>query len=109
MSDNLDNVKKGLNDLGSKASELAGAAKEKAVEAADKFKESDLGKSILGEDGKFDKDDAQRLAQDLKDSKVGKAVLGEDGKFDKEDVDRITADVTEKAKGLIDKVKDALK
>jgi len=61
--------------------------------------------TILGEDGKFDRSDIDRLATEAKESKLGKAVLGEDGKFDKEDIDRFADGAKAVAKEAVDKVK----
>ena len=77
--------------------------------AVEKFKQSGVGQAILGEDGKFDKEDIERMAQNAKDSKLGKAILGEDGKLDKEDFKRISEDAGEAVKGTVDKVKGIFK
>ena len=46
------------------------------------------------------------LTQEAKDSKLGKAVLGDDGKFDKEDVERLTEGAKEAVKDVVDKAKE---
>ena len=89
---------------------------ESAKGAADKAVTS-LKSTFLGEDGKFDKEDVDRLAasaketadkavESVKNSSVGKAVLGEDGKFDKEDVDRLTASAKDAAENVVNTVKN---
>ena len=52
------------------------------------------------------KEKAGEAVEKLKESNLGKNVLGEDGKFDKEDLDRLTAGAKEKAGQAADKVKD---
>ena len=74
-----------------------------------KAKVDEAKKNVLGEDGKFDKSDVERLKDEVKDSKAAKTVLGEDGKFDKEDVDRLADEAKAAAKGAVDKVKDMFK
>ena len=76
--------------------------------------------TLLGEDGKFDKDDVDRLAasaketagkavEAFKNSGAGKAVLGEDGKFDKDDVDRLAASAKDAADNVVNTVKNFFK
>ncbi|MBQ1788023.1 MAG: hypothetical protein II004_03720, partial [Erysipelotrichaceae bacterium] len=67
---------------------LTTQAKEKAGEVAAKAKE-----------------EAAKFGEKAKESSVGKAILGEDGKFDKEDADRLANQAKEAGKGLIEKVK----
>ena len=54
------------NELKDKLEEVASEAKVKVDETVEKIKESDLGKNVLGEDGKFDKEDVDRLAEGAK-------------------------------------------
>lgn len=67
------------------------AVKEVSSQTIDAFKNSGAGKEILGEDGKFDKDDADHLKQVAGETvnKVKGAVLGEDGKFGVDDKQRL--------------------
>ena len=46
------------------------------------------------------------LFDKFKNSEVGKVVLGEDGKFDKEDVDRLTASAKDAAENVVNTVKN---
>lgn len=94
------------DELKEQAQEAFEKVKEAGTSVAEKFKDSSAGKAILGEDGKFDKDDLTRIGNDLKESKVGKAILGEDGKFDKEDATRIVEDIKVGAQETFAKVKD---
>ena len=82
--------------------------KAKVDKAVEQFKESKTGKTVLGEDGKFDREDIDRISQEVKDSKVGKAVFGEDGKFDKGDVERLTEGAKAAVKDAVDKAKRIL-
>lgn len=68
------------------------------------FKESDVGKKVLGEDGKFGEDDFNRLKDQatVVANKVKDTVVGEDGKFDQDDKDRLSA----QANNLLDKAKN---
>jgi hypothetical protein len=59
------------NELKDKLEGAATEVKEKAGEAVEKLKESNLGKSVLGEDGKFDKEDVERLAEGAKEAVKG--------------------------------------
>ena len=99
--------------MGEKGEELlrraqadAPAAKMQAESLAERAKNA-----VLGDDGKFDKEDVSRIAGNVTDGvkdladKAKTAVLGEDGKFDKEDVDRIADSVKEQAKDAVDKIK----
>lgn len=79
--------------------------KAKVDEVVEQFKESETGKTVLGEDGKFDREDIERISQEVKDSKVGKAVFGEDGKFDKEDIERLTKEAKAAVEDVVDKAK----
>lgn len=90
MSDNMNEIKANVD---------------KAVE---QFKESKTGKTILGEDGQFDREDIDRISQEVKNSKVGKAVFGEDGKLDKEDVERLTEEAKAAVKDAVDKARKIL-
>ena len=74
-----------LDQVSEKAAEAFDKAKEVGANVADKFKASSVGKAILGEDGKFDKDDLNRI----KDGAVDAAKNAADA-----------------AKGAINKVKD---
>ena len=96
-------VKETLNEVKEKAEEIAGKAAVKAGELNEKFKESEAGKKLLGEDGKLGKEDVDRLLEGAK-----KSVLGEDGKFDGEDVRRIADNAKEGLSKLTDKVKDLI-
>ena len=87
MSDNLNEVKA------------------KVDETVEEFKESKTCKAILGDDGKFTKEDIDRISQDVKESKAGKTVLGEDGKFDKEDIERLSGDAKAAIKNAAGKIK----
>ena len=96
-------VKETLSEVKEKAEELAGKAAVKAGELNEKFKASETGKKLLGEDGKLDKEDVSRLTEGVK-----KSVLGEDGKFDGEDVKRIAGNAKEGLGKLASKVKDLI-
>ncbi len=50
------------------ANKIGDELREKASDASDAFRESSLGKSVLGDDGKFDKEDLKRLANDAVDA-----------------------------------------
>lgn len=78
-------------DLKQQAEEAAEKIKEVSETTLNAFKESETGKKIVGEDGKFGKDDMDKLANAAKEEagKIKDAVLGEDGKFDQSDVDRL--------------------
>ena len=82
--------------------------KAKVDKAVEQFKESKTGKTVLGEDSKFDREDIDRISQEVKDSKVGKAVFGEDGKFDKEDVERLAEGAKAAVEDAVDKAKKIL-
>ncbi|MDO4414591.1 MAG: hypothetical protein Q4C20_05890 [Erysipelotrichaceae bacterium] len=104
-----------MNQVSEKATEAFGKAKEVGANVAEKFKESAVGKEILGEDGKLGKEDLKRMGDDFAETKVGKAILGEDGKFDMDDVNRIKDSAVDAAKaavgaakGAVDKVKDMI-
>jgi hypothetical protein len=104
-----------MNQVSEKATEAFGKAKEVGANVAEKFKESAVGKEILGEDGKLGKEDLKRMGDDFAETKVGKAILGEDGKFDMDDVNRIKDSAVGAAKaavgaakGAVDKVKDMI-
>ena len=106
---NMSEEKKDIMDqVSEKAGEALGKAKEVGANVAEKFKESSVGKELLGEDGKFDKEDLKRLGDEFAETKVGKAIFGEDGKFDKEDVNRIKDNAVEAAKGAADAAKGAV-
>lgn len=79
--------------------------REKIDEIIEQFKDSKTGKTVLGDDGKFNREDIDRITDEVKASKVGKAVFGEDGKFDKEDVERISEETTAAVKDAVDKAK----
>ncbi len=97
-----------MSEFEKKVEEVKDNVTKKATELNEDFKKSEVGQKVLGEDGKFDKEDAKRLADAAKEK--GKGVLdyvkGEDGKFDKEDVTRIADEAVEAGKKVIDKVKD---
>ena len=61
------------NELKDKLEGTAAEVKEKAGEAVEKLKDSKLGKNVLGEDGKFDKEDAERIAK--KAEETGKKIV----------------------------------
>lgn len=97
-----------LDQVQEKATEAIGKAKEIGANVAGSFKESSVGKEILGEDGKLGKDDLTRMGEDFAGTKVGKALLGEDGKFDMDDVNRIKDNAVEAAKSAVDAAKGAV-
>ena len=79
------------------------------------LKEGSEGSSYRHETMKVAKEDLKRMGDDFAGTKVGKAILGEDGKFDMEDVNRIKDNAIDAAKGAVgaakgavDKVKDML-
>ena len=57
-----------LEEAKEKLNEVAAEAKEKLDETLQKVKDSEVGHAVLGDDGKFGKEDLERLGQDLKDS-----------------------------------------
>lgn len=91
-----------------KVEEVKDTVAKKAEELNEDFKASEVGKKVLGEDGKFDKEDVDRIAAKAKETGKGVVdyVKGEDGKFDKEDITRIADDAVEAGKKVVDKVKD---
>ena len=97
-----------FDQVSEKATEALDKAKEVGANVAEKFKASSVGKEILGEDGKLDKDDLKRMGEDFAGTKVGKAIFGEDGKFDKDDVNRIKDGAVEAAKGAADAAMGAI-
>jgi len=60
-------------------------------ETVEAFKNSDAGKEVLGDDGKFGTDDMEHLKQDAGENfaKVKKAIVGEDGSFGEDDKERL--------------------
>ena len=78
------------------------SALKKVTDAIDKITDY-----AVGEDGKFDLNDVQRIGGDLKDNitegaeNVGKFVVGDDGKFDKEDLDRMSLDARKAATSFL--------
>ena len=82
--------------------------KAKVDNAVEQFRESKTGKTVFGEDGRFDREDLDRISQEVKASKAGKAVFGEDGKFDKEDVERLTEGAKTAVRDVVDKAKRVL-
>ena len=102
-----------MNDKMENLKEMAADAVERMKVAgsniADTVKASNAGKSVLGEDGKFGKDDMERLNENFKNSGIGKSLLGEDGKFDKDDLSRIGGQVKDAAASAADTVKGMFK
>ena len=94
-------------DMKNKISEELKPAREKSDEIIKKIAESEFGRMILGDDGKFDKRDIERMTEKFRTSTVGKAILGEDGKLDAEDFQRYIANIRA-MRGKIDaKIKEA--
>ena len=96
------------NEMKEKITEELKDVKRKSDVIVQKAKDSKLGKAVLGEDGKFDKEDVDRLTDQFKETKVGKALLGEDGKFDGEDLQRIGGNLKEAGEKAVEKVKELL-
>lgn len=94
-------------DMKKKIADELKPARDKSDEIMRKIVESELGKMILGSDGKFDKRDIERMTEKFRTSAVGKAILGEDGKLDAEDFQRYIANI-KAMRGKIDaKIKEA--
>lgn len=83
--------------------EFEETARIKTEELIDKASEKgkDLKDALLGEDGKFNKEDITRIADGVK-----KAVLGEDGKFDKDDLNRYAENAAAAGKKLLGKASE---
>ena len=54
------------------------------------------------------KDDLEKIAAAIKETAPVKALLGEDGKFTKEDFTRIADEAKEAGEGLLNKAKDLI-
>ncbi len=54
------------------------------------------------------KANVDKAVEQFKESKAGKTVLGEDGKFDKEDIERLTEGAKTAVKNAVDKAKEIL-
>jgi hypothetical protein len=65
--------------------------KKVGTEAGEAFKNSEAGKEVLGDDGKFGKDDMEHLKENAGEdfAKLKKTVVGDDGKFGDDDKDRL--------------------
>jgi len=71
-----------------KISEELKDVRKKSDDIMKKIAETDFGKRILGDDGKFDKRDIDRMTRKFRASKAGMAIFGEDGKLDEADIKR---------------------
>ena len=94
-------------DMKNKIAEELKEAREKSDDIMKKIAESDFGKMILGDDGKFDSKDIARMTEKFKASAVGKAILGEDGKLDSEDFRRYIANIKAMRSKIDGKIKEA--
>jgi hypothetical protein len=82
---------KSFSDQVKEAGELL---KKVGGETGEAFKNSSVGKEVLGEDGKFGKEDVEHLKQNAGTdfAKIKKEVVGEDGKFGEDDKERLKKD-----------------
>ena len=71
-----------------KISEELKDVRKKSDDIMKKIAETDFGKRILGDDGKFDKRDIDRMTRKFRTSKAGMAIFGEDGKLEEADIKR---------------------
>mgnify|MGYP003605062325 CR=1 FL=1 len=79
---------KSLKEQAQEAGELF---KKVTSEAGEAFKNSNAGKEVLGDDGKFGKEDVEHLKEDAAAGfqKAKTAIVGEDGKFGEDDKARL--------------------
>ncbi|MBP3891078.1 MAG: hypothetical protein J6D29_02810 [Solobacterium sp.] len=95
-----------LKNVTEGASNFASNVKTGAEDLLGKAKDT-----VLGEDGKLDMDDVNRVAGEAVEGAKGlfdkakETVLGEDGKLDASDVGRVAGEAVEGAKDLLDKAK----
>lgn len=94
-----DDLKVQAELLREEAEEKTADFKDKAGAAWDNFRHDASG-SVAGAASKV-----TELNEDFKKSEFGQAILGEDGKFDKEDIDRLTEKAKEAVSEAADKVK----
>jgi hypothetical protein len=73
------------------AEEAGELFKKVGSETVEAFKNSGAGKEVLGDDGKFSKDDMEHLKENAGADfeKAKKAIVGEDGKFGDDDKERL--------------------
>ena len=80
---------------------------EQAEEAVKKVEEA--GENVVEKVKEMDLVESAKGAADKAVTSLKSTFLGEDGKFDKEDVDRLADEAKAAAKGAVDKVKDMFK
>ncbi|MBR3351350.1 MAG: hypothetical protein IKG35_04470, partial [Erysipelotrichaceae bacterium] len=90
-------------DMKEKAEKVAAEMKEKAGKVVEDVKESKAGKAVLGDDGKFGKEDADRIGKSIKET-----ILGPDGKLDVSDASRLANDAVEKGVEILGNIKNSI-